>query len=409
MFFFDALVFKNCKLLTVELLKVYRQHESKFLNILDAIRLNNVTEEHLNLLNERVSPPPDNSDLIMTIAAKKTQVENINKDRLANISSPSKYYEGITTGKFLDKPTLQMLDLKIGAQIMMVKNDYHQRWVNGSMGTVTELGTDFIKVRLEDEKIVKVERETWSNIEFKFDKSTKRIITSEIGKFVQFPIALCWAMTIHKSQGLTFDKISVDLGEGIWDSGQTYVALSRCRTINGLHLTRAVRANDIKLHSSVIEFSNGFNNETVYKSSHRAKLINKEYLLNAIEVDKLTNDYLKIIANVDAILTLSVDLVNSFHLLSLKAYCLFRATKFDLAIGAVNELEKYQTLKKTIGPMTYDSVFSILHGVELLQHIETQNRGFQKINMVLSMNMPDTLSRLNDLVFDKELLFKENT
>lgn len=409
LFFFDALVFKDCKLLTVELLKVYRQQESRFLNILDGIRLNNFTKEHLDLLNARVTHSFDKSALIMTIATKKAQVEKINMDRLANISSPSKYYEGITTGKFVDKPTLQRLELKVGAQIMMVKNDYHQRWVNGSMGTVVELASDFIKIRLDDAEIVKVERETWSNIEFKFDKSTKQIITSEIGKFIQFPIALCWAMTIHKSQGLTFDKISVDLGDGIWDSGQTYVALSRCRTINGLYLTRPVRANDIKLHSSIIEFSNGFNNENVYKSSHRAKLINKEYLLNAIEVDKLTNDYLKIITNVDAILKLSVDLITTFHLLSLKAYCLFRASKFDIAISAVKELDKYQTLKKAIGPMTYDSIVSILHGVELLQNIETQNRGFQKINMVLSMNMPETLVRLNDLVFDKELLYKEYT
>jgi ATP-dependent DNA helicase PIF1 len=260
-YFFHAKAFEGMDLGCVELSQVYRQMDAPFVRLLDAIRRNRVDDSVLETLNSRVRDPEDlaREDGLVTLTTTNDAACRRNEDRLAEIHRPQFVYEAAVTDRFEESacPTEAVLRLKVGAQVMMVRNDPDKRWVNGSIGRISSLSEDGVAVEI-DGVCHEVERELWENIEYQYDRDKKRIEEQVVGTFVQFPLRLAWAITIHKSQGQTLRKVYVDLGWGAFTHGQTYVALSRCTSLEGLYLARPVSPRDILFDDRIEEFNRVF-------------------------------------------------------------------------------------------------------------------------------------------------------
>lgn len=265
-FFFSAHAFDRIHLVPIELRKIYRQSQGEFVELLDRIRMGSATAEDLARLNSRCCAPtlPDSGDEgrpTMTLAARRDMVDHINESRLDAIEKPAFTFIGEIKGDFPENslPTDLELSLKEGAQVVFIKNSPDKFWVNGTIGTVTSLTQDLLEVRLENGEVHEVEPEKWSNIKYTFNAKTNKIDETELGSFVQYPVKLAWALTIHKSQGLTFNNVIIDIGRGAFTGGQTYVALSRCRSFEGLTLRSTVADRDIFVNPAIINFSRSFN------------------------------------------------------------------------------------------------------------------------------------------------------
>lgn len=275
-FFFKAHVFEQMSLPTIEFVKVYRQEEQLFLNILSNIRAGRCTEQDLVELNNRCKQPVCTNGPVIALTPFKESAEKINNQRLEELTTKAYTYEGAIEGKFGKKgkdgtvkdenlPAPMKLSLKVGAQVMFTRNDGSHRWVNGSLGTVVELTDTDIKVKVGNE-IYGVNPIVWESYDYNFDKVNKKLNRETVGTFSQYPLKLAWAITIHKSQGLTFDKMILDLSRGTFASGQLYVALSRVRSLNGLYLTRPVKITDVKKDDEIISFASKFNDDTVIEA-----------------------------------------------------------------------------------------------------------------------------------------------
>lgn len=262
-YFFDSEAFREADFHLVEFEKVYRQRDEAFLEVLNAIRTNAVRDEHLEFLNRRVLPhfEPEEGEFFVFLTTTNARADEINDERLRRLPGERVRYRGILEGGFdpKDLPTALELSLKEGAQVMLLNNDPFGRWVNGDIGRVVEIEErrgepDAIWVELRDGRVVEVEPFTWEVFEFYYDREEERIRSRSVGAFTQYPLRLSWAITIHKSQGLTFDRVVLDLGRGIFSHGQLYVALSRCRTLEGLVLTRPVSRKDLRLDRRIVRF-----------------------------------------------------------------------------------------------------------------------------------------------------------
>ncbi|MGN0213048.1 MAG: AAA family ATPase [Muribaculaceae bacterium] len=266
-FFFNARAFSAINIVPIELVKIYRQSDSNFISMLDKIRVNQVTERDIQLINTRFQPAYESStgDFVMTLATRRDTVDTINESHLAEIEAEEHTFKGLIEGTFplQNLPTSQELTLKVGAQVIFIRNDRSQRWINGTIGKVSEIGDDFIEVELESGKKHSLQPEQWENMQYDFDEKEKRIKETVLGTFTQFPVKLAWALTIHKSQGLTFNNIIIDLSGGAFSSGQTYVALSRCTSLSGIILRQPIRLRDIIVNRSVVEFSKSFNSNAL--------------------------------------------------------------------------------------------------------------------------------------------------
>lgn len=283
-FFFDAKIFSDFKLIAIELKKVYRQSDPLFISILDHIRTSSVTDADLRMLNNRVgaSLETENSKLAITLSTRRDTVDYINEEKLKELPGDANVFNGIIEGEFplSSLPTPIELELKLGAQVLFIKNDREKRWVNGTLGTV--IGLDdavdgHIYVMTEDGHNVDVEQEIWSNVKYTYNETEKKIEEEEIGTFRQFPLRLAWAITVHKSQGLTFSQVKIDFTGGVFAGGQTYVALSRCTAINGITLQEPLRRDEIFVRSEVTNFSRNYNNETALQTALQQSKADRQY------------------------------------------------------------------------------------------------------------------------------------
>jgi len=241
----------------IELEKIYRQSDSDFIEILNAVRGGNKTLEVLNKLNQRVLNISKVENAII-LTTTNQGADEINKNNLESLKADFEIYTGQIKGDFSqrDLPTSQALELRVGARVMFVKNDSKGNWVNGTLGVVKELFDDGVSVLSDDGQILEVYPETWEIYQTKYNTEENRLENEVVGSFIQLPLKLAWAITIHKSQGQTFDKIILDLKHRAFSAGQTYVALSRCRTLEGLYLTQEIKSSDIRTDSQVISFLN---------------------------------------------------------------------------------------------------------------------------------------------------------
>lgn len=298
-FFFHSHVIQQNPPLYIELDKIFRQRDEVFISILNNLRNNQISPADVQALNQYVNP---NFDLkankgYITLTTHNAKADAMNTQALEDLEGKEQVYKAVIVGDFPDKiyPVDEELKLKVGAQVMFVKNDlsFDKKYFNGKMGIIKSLSKDEILVHFPEENTtIEVEKYEWENIRYKVDELTKEIEEEVLGTFVHYPIKLAWAITVHKSQGLTFDKAALDVSQ-VFLPGQAYVALSRLRSLNGLILLSPLRMNGISNDQDVMDYSLNKASEEVLKNSLHFETKNfiHNYLINTFDWAELAQEW----------------------------------------------------------------------------------------------------------------------
>ena len=254
-FFFHSNIFQDAQFKTLELQSIYRQTDDHFIYLLNAVRDGSITNSQIDNLNDSLvdSFEMDEGKIILTTT--NARASGINQNYLKQLSSEEFSYRAQATGQFYKElfPTDEVLKLKKGAQVIMIKNDPEKRWVNGSIGTIHDIAEKKIKVKI-NHKIYEVKKEKWDRIQYSYDDDQQEVLENVTGSFKQYPMRLAWAITIHKSQGQTFEKVIIDMSQGSFAPGQLYVALSRCISLEGIELLRPLKKSDVIVNKQLIGF-----------------------------------------------------------------------------------------------------------------------------------------------------------
>lgn len=284
-FFYKAHVLKRMNLPMIEFNKVYRQSDEQFINVLNNMRMGVASSYDLNLLNQHVGQPNEADGFFITLSTVNNSADIINAKKLEELDGEEYTYNGVMSGNFKPQDCLvpEKLNLKVGAQVIICRNYCVDGCVNGTIAQIAALDDDQIKVRLEDGCEAFVEKVTWNKCEKVLNEETGKLEDREVGSFVQYPLKLAWAITIHKSQGMTFDRMHLDLSGSVFACGQLYVAISRMRSLEGLTLSRSIAPSDIKFNNEVGEF---------YRALNNYELINDELAIGSAIKEKLdAKDY----------------------------------------------------------------------------------------------------------------------
>ena len=254
-FFFHSNIFQDAQFKTLELQSIYRQTDNHFIYLLNAVRDGSITHSQIDNLNDSLVDNFEMDEGKIILTTTNARASGINQNYLKKLSSEEFSYRAQATGQFYKElfPTDEVLKLKKGAQVIMIKNDPEKRWVNGSIGTIHDIAEKKIKVKI-NHKIYEVKKEKWDRIQYSYDDDQQEVLENVTGSFKQYPMRLAWAITIHKSQGQTFEKVIIDMSQGSFAPGQLYVALSRCISLEGIELLRPLKKSDVIVNKQLIGF-----------------------------------------------------------------------------------------------------------------------------------------------------------
>ena len=254
-FFFHSNIFQDAQFKTLEIQSIYRQTDDHFIYLLNAVRDGSITNSQIDNLNDSLVDNFEMDEGKIILTTTNARASGINQNYLKQLSSEEFSYRAQATGQFYKElfPTDEVLKLKKGAQVIMIKNDPEKRWVNGSIGTIHDIAEKKIKVKI-NHKIYEVKKEKWDRIQYSYDDDQQEVLENVTGSFKQYPMRLAWAITIHKSQGQTFEKVIIDMSQGSFAPGQLYVALSRCISLEGIELLRPLKKSDVIVNKQLIGF-----------------------------------------------------------------------------------------------------------------------------------------------------------
>ena len=254
-FFFHSNIFQDAQFKTLELYSIYRQKDDHFIHLLNSVRDGSITHSQIDNINDSLIDHIEMYEGKIILTTTNARASSINQKYLSQLNEEEFSYRGQATGQFYKElfPTDEILKLKKGAQVIMIKNDPEKRWVNGSIGIIHDIAQKKIKVKI-DNKIFEVKKEKWDRIQYTYDDDQQEVQEEITGSFKQYPMRLAWAITIHKSQGQTFEKVIIDMSQGSFAPGQLYVALSRCISLEGIELLRPIKKSDIIVNNQLIGF-----------------------------------------------------------------------------------------------------------------------------------------------------------